>query len=313
MKNLSMCKKLAMVAGAVLALSGCTSNAPAPYEDRGQIRYTKDVSTSSVYAQSTPVPEAPTLSQQQQSGTDIAKTEIVESTLAPVPTAAVQDGAVLHHKERYKPDSYPEDGAVEGVAPNVATSPQQAHIQQQRAGVPTVDRSSSALELEYMVEERNQGDVVENYKISSPLGMQQFQWPVYGKVVSRYGKQGTKFNEGIDILAPAGTKVVAIGDGTVVYLAENIEGYGNLIIIKHGSDIMSAYAHLEHIIVKRNQVVKGGQQLGVVGTAGSANAPQLHFSVRKGKKTVNPEADLKTSGATSGTSSNSPAGNKSKK
>ncbi len=130
------------------------------------------------------------------------------------------------------------------------------------------------------------------YKIKSPLNSVKFDWPVEGKVLSHYGKQGNKFNEGINISAPLGAPVTAASDGKVVYIGNNVEGYGNLVILRHDSDLMTAYAHLKEIVVERGAVVKRGESLGSVGQVGNVTQPQLHFSIRKGKKTINPELPL---------------------
>jgi murein DD-endopeptidase MepM/ murein hydrolase activator NlpD len=128
-----------------------------------------------------------------------------------------------------------------------------------------------------------------NFLIDNPLSSPKFQWPVKGKVIARYGKNGNKFNEGVNIAAASGTLVHAAGDGKAVYIGNNIEGYGNLIIIKHEGQYMTAYAHLNDISVERGTHIKKGDVIGIVGQSGNVPEPQLHFSIRKGKKTINPE------------------------
>jgi len=78
----------------------------------------------------------------------------------------------------------------------------------------------------------------------------------------------------------------------VVYIGNNVEGYGNLLIIRHEGDIMTAYAHLKDIVVERGAQVKRGESIGSVGQVGNVKEPQLHFSIRKGKKTIDPEKPL---------------------
>lgn len=128
-----------------------------------------------------------------------------------------------------------------------------------------------------------------SFKVSSPLDSGQFDWPVEGKVLSRYGKIGNRFNDGINIAAPLGTPVVAAAEGKVIYIGENIEGYGNLVIIKHENDYMTAYAHLKDVVVERGAKVKRGESIGTIGQSGNISQSQLHFSIRKGRKTINPE------------------------
>ncbi len=129
------------------------------------------------------------------------------------------------------------------------------------------------------------------FTVATPLNSPSFEWPVVGgKVLSRFGKIGNKFNEGISISAPTGSPVTAAGDGKVIYIGNNIEGYGNMIIIKHSGDYMTAYSHVQEILVDRGKPVKKGESIATVGQTGNVTLPQLHFSIRKGKKTINPES-----------------------
>jgi murein DD-endopeptidase MepM/ murein hydrolase activator NlpD len=132
----------------------------------------------------------------------------------------------------------------------------------------------------------------DSFLTSHPLANSSYNWPVSGKIVSRYGKNGNKSNEGINILAAQGTPVKAANSGKVTYIGQKVEGYGNLIIIKHDDNIMTAYAHLDGVNVVRGAKVSAGDVIGTVGKSGNVSEPQLHFSVRNGKKTVNPEAAL---------------------
>ncbi|MBF2063827.1 MAG: M23 family metallopeptidase [Calothrix sp. C42_A2020_038] len=108
-----------------------------------------------------------------------------------------------------------------------------------------------------------------------------------GKVVLSYGWQtNTKtgevfFHSGIDLLAPLGTSVLAIGEGTVAFAGEQ-GTYGNLVIINHGQGIQTRYAQLETIKVAVGQQVQQGEILGTVGATGKPTSPQphLHFEVR---------------------------------
>lgn len=128
-----------------------------------------------------------------------------------------------------------------------------------------------------------------DFKVPAPINSKRFEWPVHGKILSRYGKNAQKFNDGINIAATAGTPVMAASEGKVVYIGKNVEGYGNLVILKHDNDVMTAYAHLDDIAVDRGALVKKGESIGTVGKSGNIAQPQLHFSMRKGKKTVDPE------------------------
>jgi murein DD-endopeptidase MepM/ murein hydrolase activator NlpD len=116
-----------------------------------------------------------------------------------------------------------------------------------------------------------------------------FIWPVSGQVISKFGNKGSgKKNDGINIEAAEGADVKAVADGTVVYAGNELKGYGNLVIIKHANDILTAYGHQQKLSVTKGDKVKAGQVIGQVGDTGNVDSPQLHFAVRKAKKPVNP-------------------------
>lgn len=120
-----------------------------------------------------------------------------------------------------------------------------------------------------------------------------FQWPVNGTIISGYGpKKGGMHNDGINIRAARGTPVKAADNGVVAYAGNELQGYGNLVLIRHESRWMTAYAHMEKILVKKGQTVRKGQNIGAVGSTGSVTEPQLHFEVRRGSDALNPQAFL---------------------
>jgi murein DD-endopeptidase MepM/ murein hydrolase activator NlpD len=116
-------------------------------------------------------------------------------------------------------------------------------------------------------------------------GADKFRWPVKGKVVTDFaGTKGT----GINIDAPEGTAVRAAENGTVIYVGSGVEGYGNLILIRHANGYVSAYAHLKSMSVAKGDVVGRGDTIGAAGMTGSVSRPQLHFELRKGATPVDP-------------------------
>ena len=120
-------------------------------------------------------------------------------------------------------------------------------------------------------------------------GGARFQWPVRGEIVSGYGaKPDGGFNEGLNIAAPAGAPVRAAGDGEVVYAGNELRGYGNLVLVRHDNGWITAYAHLDRVLVRRGQRVGVGETIATVGTSGSVSEPQLHFEVRQGTGAVDP-------------------------
>jgi murein DD-endopeptidase MepM/ murein hydrolase activator NlpD len=97
-----------------------------------------------------------------------------------------------------------------------------------------------------------------------------------------------KFHEGIDFSAPVGTEVYATGDGVVTVIERLRGGYGNYVMVDHGFNYQTIYAHLSKFNVKRGQKVKRGQVIGYVGNTGKSTAPHLHYEVRRNSRPVNP-------------------------
>jgi murein DD-endopeptidase MepM/ murein hydrolase activator NlpD len=116
-----------------------------------------------------------------------------------------------------------------------------------------------------------------------------FRWPVRGRLISRFGSQtdGSR-NDGINISVPEGTSVKASENGVVAYAGSELKGYGNLVLIRHTDDWVTAYAHNGEILVKRGETVQRGQIIAKAGKTGSVTKPQVHFEVRKGAKAVDP-------------------------
>jgi murein DD-endopeptidase MepM/ murein hydrolase activator NlpD len=120
-------------------------------------------------------------------------------------------------------------------------------------------------------------------------GAEKFRWPVSGKVITDFAaSKGT----GINIEAPEGAAVRAAENGTVIYVGSGVEGYGNLILIRHPNGFVSAYAHLKAMSVSKGQNVNRGDNIGQTGMTGSVNKPQLHFELRKGATPVDPVPHL---------------------
>lgn len=111
-----------------------------------------------------------------------------------------------------------------------------------------------------------------------------WQWPAAGSVIATFDEAR---NKGIGIAGKEGDAVVAASDGQVVYSGSGLRGYGNLVIIKHTDDFISAYAHNRRILVKQGQAVKRGQRIAELGKTDSS-VPKLHFEIRQRGKPVDP-------------------------
>ena len=116
-----------------------------------------------------------------------------------------------------------------------------------------------------------------------------FRWPARGRVIASFGKRpdGTH-NDGINIAIPQGTDVHAAEGGRVAYAGNELKGYGNLVLIRHDNGWVSAYAHADQVLVKRDDIVRRGQVIAKAGKTGTVDQPQLHFELRQGAKPVDP-------------------------
>ncbi len=132
----------------------------------------------------------------------------------------------------------------------------------------------------------------------APVAGSGFLWPVRGPVLSGYGTSADgSHNDGLNIAAPEGTPVVAAAAGEVAYAGNELKGYGNLVLIKHAGGVITAYAHLASVTVKRFDKVARGQAIGRVGATGAVSQPQLHFEIRQGARPVDPVGYLPQEGA----------------
>lgn len=116
-----------------------------------------------------------------------------------------------------------------------------------------------------------------------------FQWPVEGRLASRFGpKEGGLHNDGINIIATRGAPVRSAESGVVVYASNALEGYGNLLLLKHADGWLTAYAHNERLLVNEGDSIQKGQIIARVGDTGGVTEPQLHFEIRKGRRALDP-------------------------
>jgi murein DD-endopeptidase MepM/ murein hydrolase activator NlpD len=119
-----------------------------------------------------------------------------------------------------------------------------------------------------------------------------FAWPVNGQVISGFGtaRNGER-NDGINIAARLDAPIRASAGGTVSY-ADELNGYGKLVLIKHSNGYVTAYAHADRLLVARGDFVAKGQVIGYAGQSGDVSSPQLHFEIRDGTTPVDPQRYL---------------------
>jgi murein DD-endopeptidase MepM/ murein hydrolase activator NlpD len=115
-----------------------------------------------------------------------------------------------------------------------------------------------------------------------------FIWPVRGRIIVGFGDLGNgRFNDGINLAVTKGEAVKVAADGIVLY-AQSMRGFGNLILVRHAGNWLTAYGHNDVLLVTRGTAVKRGETIARAGQSGTITSPQLHFEVRRGSKPLNP-------------------------
>lgn len=118
------------------------------------------------------------------------------------------------------------------------------------------------------------------------VGGIRWRWPAAGSLLARF-MPGDATKQGIDIAGRAGDPVVAAADGVVVYSGSGLVGYGELVIIKHSDEWLSAYGHNRRRLVQEGQRVRAGQAIAEMGSTG-ATRDELHFEIRRNGRPVDP-------------------------
>jgi murein DD-endopeptidase MepM/ murein hydrolase activator NlpD len=131
-------------------------------------------------------------------------------------------------------------------------------------------------------------------KTADPVSSQvSFRWPVTGHITEGFGQRanGTT-NDGINFAVPEGTPVRAAEDGVVAYAGNELKTFGNLVLVRHADNYVTAYANASEIMVKRGDSVRRGQVIAKSGQTGTVTSPQLHFEIRKNSTPVDPRKFL---------------------
>ncbi|WP_269320211.1 amidase activator ActS [Cedecea neteri] len=126
-----------------------------------------------------------------------------------------------------------------------------------------------------------------------PVGARCWLWPTKGNIVEPFSSSDGG-NKGIDVSGSRGQPIYASGAGTVVYVGNQLRGYGNLVMIKHSEEYITAYAHNDTMLVNTGEKVKAGQKIATMGNTG-ADSVRLHFQIRYRATAIDPQRYLKPS------------------
>ncbi|GEN27323.1 peptidoglycan-binding protein [Halovibrio variabilis] len=168
--------------------------------------------------------------------------------------SAPEAEVVAATSERQEPDAEP----AQQPAPQPEPAPQPQPEEASASQAASEDRSS---------------------RTYTPADTIDWQWPTTGNVVGEFG-QGDSITAGIDITGEKGQPIKAAGPGIVVYAGSGVRGYGNLILLKHNDQFLSAYAHNDSLRVSENDVVEAGEVIATMGDSDAENV-RLHFEVRR--------------------------------
>lgn len=135
------------------------------------------------------------------------------------------------------------------------------------------------------------GWVVVAFAVVSITGCAIPRWPVEGRLTSAYGLRfrgaSPDIHRGVDISVPEGTPVKAMKDGRVRFTGV-MDGFGKVIWLEHGGDILTVYAHLSRVLVSEGERVRGEQVIAESGSTGNVTAAHLHFEVWRNGREVDP-------------------------
>ena len=118
--------------------------------------------------------------------------------------------------------------------------------------------------------------------------------PVQGKIISKYNQsKGSQNNNGIDYETTVGSPVKAVSKGIVVLISDIVGGNGKIVLIRHDSELITIYGRLTNVIVEKGQMVTQGQKIGEVIEDTETKRGIMHFEVRKGMKSIDPETMIR--------------------
>ena len=117
-------------------------------------------------------------------------------------------------------------------------------------------------------------------------------WPVQGEISRGFEQDTARRHDGIDIVAPRGTSILAAADGEVIFSGWGPGGYGRLVILQHQEEVVTIYAHNHDNLVRLGQQVRRGELIATVGQSGRATGNHLHFEIRHKAVPISPHKFL---------------------
>lgn len=170
---------------------------------------------------------------------------------------------------------------------NTAVKPTiQASAGNVTSSAPTVVATTATVEQQAQPQVKATNASTQSTMAAAPASSIRWVSPTAGRIVQGFSNSEGG-NKGIDIAGQKGQDVHSAADGKVVYAGNALEGYGNLIIIKHSDDFLSAYAHNDRILVDEQDNVKAGQKIATMGSTGTSSN-KLHFEIRYKGKSIDP-------------------------
>ncbi|MEL6481833.1 MAG: M23 family metallopeptidase, partial [Pseudomonadota bacterium] len=180
--------------------------------------------------------------------------------------------------------------------PEPAARPASPELAQYQSAAPelTPDTRTAAVEEEAKAADRDAAAALDDTSPSSnpDLGIT-FLRPVDGAIAVPYNLSNSGVrNEGVDFDAPPGSVVRAAAGGEVALVSQSLGGLGTIVLIRHRGDVLTVYGRVTNVQVGKGSRVAAGQPIGVVAEGDGASPPRMHFEIRRGAESVDPERYL---------------------
>ena len=102
-------------------------------------------------------------------------------------------------------------------------------------------------------------------------------------------RAGPERNDGVDFASPAGTPVRVADGGTVVLVSRSLGGLGTIVLVRHENEFLTVYGRIDDVAVTKGDRVERGQVIAKVADLKSPRTPSLHFEIRRGPESIDPE------------------------